>query len=529
MTRRSTDHTTQPRTVAHRRDQGWRGIGLALLLTLGLVLTACTPIFPPTGGGIGASQDPSVSSNAPSELKQYYTQKLDWTSCETGMFCTEVTVPMDYSKPSGDTIKLAMVRLPATGTRQGAILTNPGGPGSSGYDLVVDSGKSLFSATLRSSYDLVGFDPRGVQRSAPVTCLTDAERDQERQVDYDPDTASGYQAIAAQNKADAQKCQQKTGPVLGLIDTVSAARDLDILRAVLNESKLNYLGFSYGTKLGATYADLFPTLVGKFVLDGALDPTLTIEQLGLGQAKAFEVEIMEWVKSCLKSSNCPVSGSPDQALQQIRDLNASYTRTPQKTSDGRLLTGSGFNSGLTLAMYATSLWDNLKSALKQAFAGSPDGMMQLADYAADRDPSTGKYTTNSAFAFTAINCLDYQMPKDESAMQAESKTLEAASPTFGKYLGYSGLSCLDWPYHSTVTPKPVSAQGSGPIIVLGTTRDPATPYEWAVALRKQLASGVLVTRDGDGHTAYGRGNTCVNRAVDDYFVKGTTPQDGLKC
>ena len=451
----------------HRPGARKPALRAAVAVLAGLfTLTACTPVFP---GSAPEPQDPSVAADAPENLKEFYTQQLSWSDCEKSMQCTKVKVPMDYANPQSQTIELAVVRLPATGQKQGSVVVNPGGPGGSGYDMV------------------------------------------------------------AQSKADAAQCAQNTGPVLGFVDTISSAKDLDVLRAVLNSPKLDYLGYSYGTKLGANYAQLFPDKVGKFVLDGALDPTLTIETLGLGQAKAFEAAILAWASNCVKSSGCPVRGTPEQAVQQIRDLNASYDATPQKTSDGRLLTGSGFSSALSLAMYSTDLWPVLQSRLGQAFSGDPNGMMELADYAADRDPNSGKYTSNTAFAFTAINCLDYQMNSDLAAMRADSQALQAASPTFGKYLGYSAATCKNWPYTSSVQPKPISAEGAGPIVVIGTTRDPATPYAWAQALRQQLASGVLVTWNGDGHTAYGRSNACVQNAVDDYFVDGKTPSDGLTC
>lgn len=497
-----------------------------VLLAGSLTLSACTPVFPAPSSQ--QSQDPSVVADAPDNLKSFYTQQLTWTGCEKNMQCTKVKVPVDYANPQGDSLELAAVKLPATGNAIGSILVNPGGPGGSGYDMVSQS-SSLFSAKLRSAYNMVGFDPRGVKRSAPVTCISDADQDKERQTDYDLQTDAGVAAFEKQNTNDIAQCKQNTGAVLGFVDTISSAKDLDILRAVVNSAKLDYLGFSYGTKLGATYAELFPAKVGKFVLDGALDPTLTIETLGMGQAKAFEAAINSWAENCAQAKGCPFRGTPEQIVQQVRDLNAQYEKTPQKTKDGRLLTGSGFSSALSLAMYSTDLWSVLQARLTDAANGDPNGMMDLADYAADRDPNTGKYSSNTAFAFTAINCLDYQMDTDISALRAESLALQAASPTFGKYLGYSGLTCKNWPYQSVAKPHPISAQGTGPIVVIGTTRDPATPYPWAQALRKQLAAGVLVTWDGDGHTAYGRSNSCIQNAVDGYFVDGKTPQDGLQC
>ncbi len=249
-----------------------------------------------------STPNPEIASAAPAELRSYYTQQVDWTACEADFECAKIKVPLDYSKPDGDSIEIAALKLSTKGSsKKGSLLVNPGGPGGSGYDFVRDAGTTHFSEKLRANYDIVGFDPRGVKRSAPVTCLTDQERDASRAKIYDLDTDAGLAETLADNKAIAAKCEEKTGPVLGHIDTVSAAKDLDILRAVLNDTKLNYLGFSYGTFLGSTYASLFPDNVGRMVLDGAMDPSLSYEELTSGQAKAFEKAIRAYVDKLPRS------------------------------------------------------------------------------------------------------------------------------------------------------------------------------------------------------------------------------------
>ena len=494
-----------------------------------LVLSGCTTATaPPTAGPSASTADPAVIQGAPANLEPFYSQTVTWTSCEKTFLCSKVKVPMDYAHPGAASIELAVIKLAATGQRTGSLLVNPGGPGASGYDMVRDGGKSYFSAKMRGSYDIVGFDPRGVQRSAPVTCISDSARDAERQESLDLDKDADLATDEAQTKADTAACEKNSGPVLGFIDTTSSAKDMDILRAALNEKKLNYMGFSYGTKLGATYAELFPGNVGRFSLDGALDPSLSVEDITLGQAKAFEAEIHSWAEHCVKQPKCPVSGTPEEAVQQIRNLNASYVNNPQKTKDGRILTAAEFTNAVAFAMYSTDLWDLLAAALTDAFKGDSTAMMALADYAAERGPD-GRYTSNTAFAFNAINCLDYPMTTDTASMRAEAQQLEQASPTFGKTLGYSGLTCKDWPYKPVDPPHKITAPGTGPILVVGTTRDPATPYAWAVSLSQQLRSGVLVTWNGDGHTAYGRANQCLTNAVDGYFVDGKVPVAGTTC
>ncbi|MDJ0357915.1 alpha/beta hydrolase [Paenarthrobacter sp. PH39-S1] len=475
-----------------------------------------------------SSAAPEMIAGTPVELQMYYTQSVTWNSCEKTFQCTTVKVPLDYSTPQGKSIDLALIRMAATAQKQGSMLVNPGGPGASGYNMVRDGGKSYFSPKLRGAYDIVGFDPRGVQRSDPVTCTDDAARDQERQESFDLDTDAGLAGYETETKSDIAQCVKNSSTVLPYIDTDSAAKDMDIMRAVLNDKKLNYMGFSYGTKLGATYAGMFPQNVGKFSLDGALDPSLSIEDISMGQATGFEQAIHSWATQCLKDSKCPVSGTPEQAVQQIRDLNATYVDNPQKTKDGRVVTSGEFNNALAFAMYSTDLWELLKSALSAAFQGDSDPILTLADYSADRDAS-GHYTSNTTFAFSAINCLDYPMITDVAAMRADAAALEKASPTFGKMLGYSGLTCKDWPYPAVSKPARITADGAGPILVIGTTRDPATPFKWAVSLRDQLSSGVLVSWDGDGHTAYGRSNACISTTVDAYFVEGKVPADKTSC
>lgn len=518
-------------TTAHhpagRRRRPRALAAAAAAVALAMLLASCSTLFPQATDKPTVA-DPAVVGSVPADLNAYYTQAVTWTSCEKSFQCASIKVPMDYANAGGESITLAVIRLSATGKKLGSMLVNPGGPGASGYDMVKDGASSYFTDKLRGAYDVVGFDPRGVKRSAPVTCIDDAARDKERQESFDLDQDAGFAGALAQTKEDTAACAKNTGAVLAHVDTISSAKDMDILRAVVGDAKLNYMGFSYGTKLGATYAGLFPAKVGKFSLDGAMDPTLSIEDISMGQAKAFEVAIHSWAAHCVATANCPVTGTPEQAVQQVRDLNATYVGNPQRTKDGRVLTAGEFTNTLAWAMYSTDLWDLLSKALSSAFQGDSNAMMALADYSADRGQD-GKYSSNTSFAFNAVNCLDYPMVTDLAAMRADSAKLEAASPTFGKLMGYSGLMCTGWPYPPVSAPAKITADGAGPILVIGTTRDPATPYDWAVALSSQLSSGVLVTWDGDGHTAYGRSNKCISDAVDGYFVDGKVPAKGLRC
>ncbi|MEC5180804.1 alpha/beta hydrolase [Arthrobacter sp. CG_A4] len=499
-------------------------------LALALVLASCS-VF---GGGDSASKDaanpdPAIAAAAPAELRSFYTQQVNWTGCENGFTCAKIKVPLDYSKPDGESIEIAALKLSTKGnSRKGSLLVNPGGPGGSGYDFVRDSGATTISENVRSNYDIVGFDPRGVKRSAPVMCLTDQERDAARAKIYKLDTDAGLAEAIADNKVIAAKCAEKTGPVLGHVDTASAAKDLDILRGVLNDSKLNYLGYSYGTFLGSTYASLFPDNVGRMVLDGALDPSLSYEELTSGQAKAFEKAILAYVKHCLDSNGCPLSGTPSEAVGQIQDIIKAVEADPKSAKDGRVVNASTFVSGFILPFYNDDNWPVLTQALDSALKGDVTPMLRLADLGADREPN-GSYSANSAFAFTAVNCLDYPMVTDTAGMRADEQQLRLDSPTLGSAFAYGGTNCKDWPYKNVRTPAPAEYKGSAEILVVGTTGDPATPVEWASSLRKQLGNASLLTWKGEGHTAYGRSNDCIAKAVDGYLVDGKSPADNTVC
>jgi pimeloyl-ACP methyl ester carboxylesterase len=442
--------SSRPRTLAG----GMRAAGA---MALALLLASCSALGlskdESSQGGSTGQADPSIAASAPEGLKDFYSQKIVWKPCEDKLQCAKVKVPVDYAKPDGDTFDLAAVKIASTGNqKQGSLLVNPGGPGASGYDFVRDAGNSNFSETVRANYDLIGFDPRGVKRSAPVTCLTDKERDEARVKVYTPETDAGLAVLLADNKTIAAKCAEQTGAVLGHIDTVSAAKDLDVLRAVLNDSKLNYMGFSYGTFLGSTYASLFPDNVGRMVLDGAIDPSLSAEELTLGQARAFEKALRAYVEHCLGEEGCPLSGTADDGLQQIRDLINSVIQTPRTAKDGRMVSGNAFVSGIVVPLYANESWPALTQALDAAMKGDVSPMLRLADLGANRSPN-GKYTSNTALAFSAINCLDYPTSSDPAAMRAEEQRLREVSPTLGYFFAYGGANCADWPYKNVRTPS----------------------------------------------------------------------------
>jgi pimeloyl-ACP methyl ester carboxylesterase len=508
---------------------------IASLLFAGLlVLTGCattsqsassaTPVAAPS-----AVQAEKVAAN----LKPFYAQKVSWSGCGQRLYCAKVTVPADWSKPTAGSLKLAVAYRAADNAKPlGSIIFNPGGPGASGYDWILQSVDYLGTANLRAHYNMVGFDPRGVGHSQPtVKCLDAAGTD--HMLYDDNGLPLGSPADVAETsktmKAFAQACAKNTGPAMAHIDTVSAAKDIDVIRAVMGSSKLNYLGFSYGTQLGETYAALFPTKIQHMVLDGVIDPTVPDWQQSVVQLKGFDQALRNYLANCLGSSDCPFKGTVDQAMERIRLFMKGLEGTSLPTKSGRKLTVWGANTGLIMPLYSNSYWPQLSQAFTEAFHGDGTTFLALADTYNDRN-ANGTYADNLMEANVAISCLDGRQAGDATSMAKQNARMLAASPTLGRYWQFGALTCANWPYPVVAHPSDYSAKASPDILVVGTTGDPATPYEQAVSVANHvLAHGHLVTWHGEGHTAYGRSNSCVANAVDNYFISGTVPSTDPNC
>ncbi|MBC7552100.1 MAG: alpha/beta fold hydrolase [Cellulomonas sp.] len=503
-----------------------RARAVVVVASLALVLVGCSApkhqatVDPASSSGTGEVVDDA--------LQPFYDQAIEWSACDA-FECAKAQVPVDYADPSAGSLELAVKRAPATaGKPIGSLLVNPGGPGASGVDLV-DSVVGTFGKDVLAQYDVVGFDPRGVASSNPITCLDDAGKDMLLSTDFDYATDAGIAAATAAYTALGAACEANTGPLLGHVDTVSAARDMDVLRAALGDEKLTYLGYSYGTALGATSAGLFPEKVGRMVLDGALDPALSSAELGLGQAVGFEGALRAYVTDCQGGASCALAGTPDDGLKQIKALLDQARRSPLPTTGDRTVTSTIAFYGIAVTLYDNASWRFLTQALTAAINDN-DGttLLQLADFYNDRN-ADGSFASNSSEAFTAINCLDGASSADPAVMRAEAAQLEAAAPTVGYFFGYGGVICAGWPHPPTGAPGAITADGAPPIVVIGTTNDPATPNQWAENLAAELASGVLLTYEGEGHTAYGRSNECILGAVDAYLLEGTVPAEGTRC
>ncbi|MFI9723663.1 alpha/beta hydrolase [Streptomyces sp. NPDC052396] len=470
----------------------------------------------------------------PHSLRPYYAQQLHWHSCQgaTGFECATLRAPLDYAAPRGGEVKLALSRQKATGSRArrlGSLLVNPGGPGGSAIDYLQRYAGKNYPASIRSRYDLVAMDPRGVARSEPVSCLTDAEMDDYAQVEQTPHNDAEVRELVTALKKFAAGCAAHSGRILGHVSTVEAARDMDVLRAVLGDDKLHYVGASYGTFLGATYAELFPSRTGRLVLDGALDPSLGAERANRDQAAGFQTAFASFAKDCARRDDCPLGTSGTGAMgSRLKSFLTSLDAHPLPTARSRPLTESLATTGVIAAMYDQDAWPTLRRALSLARGGDGSVLLALSDAYYERD-AQGSYS-NLMAANAAVNCLDsptaFHGPDD--VRQAVPRFTKV-SPVLGENLAWGGLSCAYWPTHPTGRPHRITARGAAPILVVGTLRDPATPYPWARALARQLSSGRLLTYDGDGHTAYTRGSTCVDSAVNTYLLGSSAPPADQRC
>lgn len=514
-----------------------------VLATAGLLISGCTSGSSPSNASTGTSPRASGttvaesgsgadSAPAPEGLEPYYAQRLTWRACGVAGFeCATMKAPLDYAEPKDGDIELAVSRKKATGPgkRIGSLLVNPGGPGGSAVGYLQGYAALGYPAPVRARYDMVAVDPRGVARSEPVVCLSGKEMDAYTQVDQTPDDAAERRALVASFQKFAAGCEKRSAKVLPHVSTVEAARDMDVLRALLGDEKLHYVGASYGTFLGATYADLFPTRVGRLVLDGAMDPSLPAVAMNRDQTAGFETAFRSFAADCVKQPDCPLG--TDSAADAARRLEAFFTEVdadPVPTGEARKLTESLATTGVIAAMYDEGAWPQLRTALESAQSGDGAGLLMLADQYYERD-AEGRYA-NLMYANAAVNCLDLPPAfKSPEELEAAVPSFHEASPVFGEGLAWASLNCTYWPVRATGRPHRTEAKGAAPIVVVGTTRDPATPYKWAKALASQLDSGTLLTYDGDGHTAYGRGSDCVDTAINTYLLEGTAPTDGKRC
>ena len=495
----------------------------ALATSLALILTGCAT---------------SKVEKPLSSLAKYENQNLAWATCYESFECTDLLVPVDYADLTVGTFKIAVLRYKAQdqAKRIGSLIVNPGGPGGSGVDYAYNA-EYVFDPDVLDRYDIVGFDPRGVNRSAPIECLTDEETDASYASDAKPDSQEELDKALADSQDFINKCQD-ANEFLNHYSTAEAARDMDILRAALGDKKLNFFGKSYGTYLGTLYAQLFPEKVGRMVLDGALDPNISVVEQSVSQAKGFDEALNAFLADCAKQDDCPLPKNKEEAIAKIIALFASSATTPlpRKTkveNDERTATESLIVLGTASALYDdVDGWPKLRTAFLQGQQGYGDTFLDLADQYTGRS-SNGTYMSNELDSGAIIDCLDWPDTRSIEKTKADVKSFTDAAPVFGPYLAYTNISCryLTPPTKDKLTrsTNKITSIKTAPVIVIGTTRDPATPYEWSVGLHQIFKNSKLISLDADGHTGQGRGSACVDEAVDAYLLKGKTPNKNLTC
>jgi len=504
-----------------------------LALGLAIVLIGVIALAAALGGNDDDSKRGSktapASEGVSNGLERFYGQKLSWDDCG-GAQCTSVEVPTDYAKPDGDTLELKVKVVASRGEGGRSLFVNPGGPGGEAQGFA-DYMVSQLGEDVLERYDVVGVDPRGVGQSTPVDCLSDAEMDAYAASEPIPDDSAEIDEYRSTIVDFGEGCTEKSGALAAHISTEEAARDFDIVRALLGAKTFDWFGASYGTKLGATYATLFPKTVGRMVLDGAVDPSLTAEESASGQNTGFQRALDAYIKDCVRQKACPLGRDADVAEDKLVTFIDDRDQDPMSTGQKRQLTQGITFYGIAVTLYDKRTWPILTKALTAAFKGDGSDLLRLSDLYFRRQ-ADGTYTENLGEANPAVNCLDYPDGDQESTVEEVQDSLPRftkESPAFGGFLAWGALGCTDWPIKATHAQVDIDATGSKPIVVLGTTRDPATPYEWAKGLTDQLGTAVLVTREGDGHTAYTSGNECIKKLIDAYFVEGTTPKDGTTC
>ncbi|WP_185845920.1 alpha/beta hydrolase [Kibdelosporangium aridum] len=512
-------------------------------------LAACTsstgtPVVP------SSTEKRGPTGTVPAGLERFYGQSLTWGDCvpfartdddqntlkNPDARCARLTVPLDYANPGGATATLGLLRMPATdqARRIGSLVINPGGPGASGLGTAVRSATQAKGSELGKRFDFVGFDPRGVGSSEPaIRCLTDQERDAERAEDDELDASpQGVAKVETEQKDFANKCVQRTADgaaLLASMGTRDVVKDMDVLRSVLGDEKLTYLGYSYGTRLGTTYAETFPKNVRALVLDGALDPEQGVVEELVAQGEGFQQAFGAFTQWCVRRQDCALGQDPAQVLQNYWNLVRPLIQRPMDLGEGgRKLSYSDATTAVIQALYAEELWETLNKGLADLQRQRPRILMLLADTYFQRDKN-GRYSTTQD-AFTAVRCVDDARVTDHALVLEAQQRYKQVAPFLDDGLPASPAldACAFWPVPNTSEPHLPAVQGLPPILVVSTTGDPATPYQAGVNLAKALG-GALLTYEATQHTAFLQGNSCVDNAGSAYLVDLTVPPQGIRC
>lgn len=505
----------------------------ATLIPAALLLASCTT---------GPAPDTPQSAT---DLSRFYDQKLRFGSCEdfavtelqektfaavTRAECARLTVPIDYDHPDDGTAELAVTRMAASGNAQGSVVVNSGGPGGSGQLQAIIAANGLKNTPITEQYDIVGVDPRGVSASSPaIDCISDEQTDKTGLV-FPASVVQGSWT-AADTRKIADECIKRTGSeqFLAEVGTPNVARDMDILRAVLGDEKLTYIGQSYGTRLGAVYAEMFPSKVRALVLDGAQDPTLQSAERKVTQYAGFQRSFDLMADACTRQPDCVLGQDRGQALQRFHDVVRPLIDTPVTTSSGRHMDYNTAIGAVIGGLYQSTTWPAVQAGIAELTQGKGDTLLALSDGFAERG-SDGVWS-NYLEANVIINCMDEQRrtPKQEEQLRAkiwaEAPFLDPGESVEGARDGCEampGNTELSYPYAQDITDLPDT-------LTISITGDPTTPYGGGVTLANTL-HGALLTVKGEQHTvAMGGMSACVNDIVSDYIVDLKTPVEGATC
>ncbi|MFC7310021.1 alpha/beta hydrolase [Streptomyces monticola] len=494
------------------------------------------------------------------DLNRFYEQKVTWGDCgkllydaPDGMQCGKARVPLDYAEPGKGSIELALNRIPASGEKRGSLLVNFGGPGGAGVAGVVASAKSF--GDLSKAYDIVGFDPRGVGMSAPVTCGDGSELP-----DSEPDSAN---AALEELKKQYEVCKKHSGPVAEHIGTVNVSRDMDVMRQVLGDKKLNFFGLSYGTRLGAVYAGQFPHRVGRMVLDGVDTLTEPLTEQSLVAAEGEQTALDNFVTWCSQNTGCVLGGNSRDAKENVAKLISNLNESPVELGDGLQYSGEELVSTLGTALYHRDAWPYLSQALTNLVADrDPKALLRIsgvqlpptqqarqarqaqqaqqvrqarrAESSSNVVPQADVPPDNENTALVMVNCADdpdrftAAQLSDKALVERLEREFEEASPIFGPLRLQQVLMCAGQPKGTDYIRK-IEDVDTPRILLVGTRGDPATPYQWAVETAKRLGDkAVLLDNQGEGHTGY-FSSKCVAQKSNDYLLYGELPRSGLYC
>lgn len=498
------------------------------MLAVVVVLGACS------GTGTATATKQSEPRDVESTTAPESPGTLSWSSCSdtlartAGLQCATLSVPLDPQEPDGETISIAVARARSTGSDQervGSLVLNPGGPGGSGIEFLT-SAAAAFPTELTDRFDLVSFDPRGVGESTPVRCIDDATKEEQLSGDLSPDTSEELEDAIEDQEEFLEGCQENSGELIEHMSTADVAADMDLLRAALGEDQLNYLGYSYGTSIGAVYATLFPENVRAMVLDGSVSPQASDEDQLLAQALGFERTLANFVAACNASSDCALAPDAQAAIDATRQQLEASPVEVETESGTRTLGPDLFDLAVATALYDTTLWGALALSVDQVDSGGAATLLSLVDRQTGRQPD-GSYD-NSSDAQTMVSCSDSdERPSVDEATATAQRILQQA-PIFGGVTAYGALGCMGWPAAANPLPE-LTGAGAPTVLVVGTVGDPATPYEWSEQMAQALESAVLLTYEGDGHTAFLRGGPCIDDAVVAYLVDLTVPAEGTRC